>query len=136
MRKNAKKLDNYLILIFLIILFYYIIIERFENFNLCSKVCPWFFPQKLRQQAVLFVKVAIFLNRGKDCKGWRSQFRSAAKEWRRFDAGTLKSLFFAKQKATHKKNKNLKPNICFVILSHSQGKLSCKVRIRYKEMNL
>ena len=23
--------------------------------------------------------------------GWRSQFRSVAKEWRRFDAGTLKS---------------------------------------------
>ena len=30
-----------------------------------------------------------------------SQFRSAAKEWKRFGAGPLKSLFFAKQKATH-----------------------------------
>ena len=34
------------------------------------------------------------LRRGKDWKGWRSQFRSVAKECRRFDAGTLKSLFF------------------------------------------
>ena len=41
------------------------------------------------------------LTRGQDYKGWRSQFRSGAKEWRRFDAGTLKSLIFAKQKATH-----------------------------------
>lgn len=30
-----------------------------------------------------------------------SQFRSVAKEWKRFGAGPLKSLFFAKQKATH-----------------------------------
>ena len=32
--------------------------------------------------------------RGKDWKGWRSQFRSVAEEWRRFDAGTLESLVF------------------------------------------
>ena len=42
----------------------------------------------------------LILNSGKDCKGWRSQFRSVAKEWS--DSGTLKSLFFAKQKATRK----------------------------------
>ena len=41
-----------------------------------------------------------FTNRGKDCKGWRSQFRSVAKEWS--DSATLKSLIFAKQKATLK----------------------------------
>ena len=41
-----------------------------------------------------------FTNRGKDCKGWRSQFRSGAKEWS--DSVTLKSLIFAKQKATLK----------------------------------
>ena len=34
------------------------------------------------------------LRRGKDWKGWRSQFRSVAEEWRRFDAGTLESLVF------------------------------------------
>ena len=39
--------------------------------------------------------------RGRNWKGWQSQFRSVAKEWKRFGAGTLKSLFFAKQKATH-----------------------------------
>ena len=42
----------------------------------------------------------LILNSGKDCKGWRSQFRSVAKEWS--DSGTLKSLFFAKQKATQR----------------------------------
>ena len=55
--------------------------------------------------------------RGRNWKGWQSQFRSVAKEWKRFGAGTLKSAslqcklgtrkcyaflaFFAKQKATH-----------------------------------
>ena len=39
------------------------------------------------------------LTRGKDWKGWRSQFRSVAKEWS--DSVTLKSPIFAQQKATH-----------------------------------
>ena len=43
----------------------------------------------------------LILNSGKDCKGWRSQFRSVAKEWS--DSVTLKSLIFAKQKATQRK---------------------------------
>lgn len=47
------------------------------------------------RQPVFFVFYCFVLNRGKDWKGWQSQFVSSFScvEWRRFDAGTLQSLF-------------------------------------------
>ena len=57
----------------------------------------------------------LILNCGKDCKGWRSQFRSVAKEWS--DSVTLKSLFFAKQKATRNiKNQNPTSNLSIILI--------------------
>ena len=53
-----------------------------------------FFENSFIKKCALAHYLATPFGRGKDWKGWRSQFRSVAEEWRRFDAGTLESLVF------------------------------------------
>ena len=57
-------------------------------------LCEFSFENSFIKKCALAHYLATPFGRGKDWKGWRSQFRSVAEEWRRFDAGTLESLVF------------------------------------------
>ena len=59
-----------------------------------ANLCEFSYENSFIKKCALAHYLATPFGRGKDWKGWRSQFRSVAEECRRFDAGTLESLVF------------------------------------------